>query len=151
MGTGREGGVVTWRLGRANGQARTSDAGSRVEGNVEITLVGTNRGGGGFDGFGLDGRGISAGGAFGIRVLTSNRDCLLVGLVQAPDPGSARRLGGLVMVLVTLVGVERPWRIFVAKISGNSDRSIAPGCSNAGWRPTINFHISTNSVSILEL
>ena len=67
MRTGREGGVVTWGLGRIGSRAETSDLGSGVEGNVEITLIGTDGGGGGFDGASSDRRGGFTGRAFGIR------------------------------------------------------------------------------------
>ena len=106
-----------------------------MEGSVEITLVGADGGGGGFVGADSDGREGSAGGASGIRVMTSSGGCSSMDIVWASDPGSTRRSGEPIMVPVALVGVDRPWRISTATISGNSDRSIASGCQGCltGW------------------
>ena len=55
-----------------------------------------------------------------------------MGLVRASDLGSTRRLGEPVVVPISLVGVERLWRISIARISRNSDKSMGPGGSTAG-------------------
>ena len=64
------------------------------------TLGGTSNGGGGFEGTESDGRGRSVGRA-------SERSGSSLGLVRVSDPESARRLGEPVLVLASLVGVER--------------------------------------------
>ena len=108
----------------------TSDLKSEVEGNVGITLGGTEGGGGGRGGARSDGSGGSVGG-------TSSGGYSSVGLVRASFPGSTERLGEPILVPITLVRVERPWRISMAGISGNSDRLMASGCSPAGCRLAI--------------
>ena len=47
-------------------------------------------------------------------------------LVWAFDPGSAGRLGEVVLVLGSLVGVERSWRISATGISGKSVKLMDP-------------------------
>ena len=96
--------MVTWKLGRVEVDGRghrilqkTPDSarGVEVEGNVEVTLVGTDGGGGKFFGIGPDGRGRTANGAFRTQMMTSVGlivgGCPSIGLVLASKPRPIKR------------------------------------------------------------
>ena len=93
-------------------------------------------GGGGLVGASSEGRGRNGTVVSGIYVTTFGDliagGCSSDGLVRVSDPRPMERLGEPVAVPVTFVEVDRPWRISMAKISENLDRSKAPGYRVAG-------------------